>query len=436
MKILIKGKFILPITSPPIEDGFVTISGETIEKIGGIQELTHREDEFDIIVDGNLIVMPGFVNTHTHVAMVGFRGIRDDLPLMKWLNEYIWPLERELVTPEFIRVFLELGIMEMIESGTTCFADMYFFQMEAAKIVDKIGIRAFLAEGIIDYPTPNKPNPESQIEYTENFIKEFKDHPLITPCLGPHAPYSTSPWVFKRCREISDKYSVPILTHIAETTDEIEFIREKFGKTPVEHLRDISLLCERVVSAHSIYLTKEDMNIFRDYKVGVAHCPESNMKLASGCAPIPEYIQLGIKVGLATDGASSNNDLDMIGEMRTCALVHKLVKKDPTVIDAQTVVKMATLGGAEVLGISHMVGSLEPGKAADIITIEIGKTHLSPIFNPYSHIVYSSKSSDVRDVFVKGKPLMLDHNLLTLDKEKILHESEKYQLKIKKFLNL
>jgi len=417
MKIAILGSFVVPVSSPPFKNGGVLIEEGVIKKLGHRDEIL--TNDIDLVVDGNLIVMPGLINTHTHAAMVGFRGLADDLPLMEWLNNYIWPMEKSMVTPDFIKTFVELACLEMLLSGTTTFADMYFFQEDAATVIDKIGMRAVLAEGVIDFPTPCNPVPDKQIAYTEKFVKNWLNHPLITPAIGPHAPYSTSPSVYKKCHEISHKYGIPLLTHVAETKSEIKQVREKYGTTPVRHLNNIGVLSELTVAAHCVYLDDDDIETMAEKRCGVAHCPESNMKLASGIARIHVYLQHGVKVGLATDGASSNNDLDMFGEMRTTALLHKVSTGDPTVMPAERVLYIATLGAAEVLGLQNRVGSLEPGKEADIITIDLDSPHLLPVFDPVSHIVYAAKGSDVRDVFVRGNPIVLNKEPQTIDVEKL-----------------
>ena len=429
MKIALVGSFVVPISSPPFRNGGVLIEEGVIKKLGSRDEILI--EDIDLVVDGNLIIMPGFINTHTHAAMVGFRGLADDLPLMDWLNNYIWPMEKRMVNREFIRTFVELACLEMLLSGTTTFADMYFFQEDAAAVIDKVGMRAVLAEGVIDFPTPNNPDPEKQIAYTENFIKNWLNHPLITPAIGPHAPYSTSPSVYRRSHEISQKYRVPLLTHVAETKAEIKQINERYGTTPVRHLRSIGVLSELTVAAHCVYLDDEDINIMAESKSGIAHCPESNMKLASGIARVHEYLERGVKVGLATDGASSNNDLDMIGEMRTTALLHKVSTGDPTIMPAEKVLYIATLGAAEVVGLQDKVGSLEPGKEADIITIDLDSPHLMPVFDPISHVVYAAKGSDIRDVFIKGNPVVLNREPQTIDVERLFSRVKSFNEKMR-----
>ncbi len=424
MRIKILGRYLVPITSDPLENAGLLIEDGIITRMGPRREIQRLRA--DLVVDGPLLILPGLVNTHCHAAMVGFRGLADDLPLMTWLQEYIWPLENSLVTPRFVRVALQLALVEMIRGGTTLFADMYFFQEEAAKVVEEAGIRAVLGEGTIDFPTPAARTPEQQLARAEAFIRNWIGHPLVIPTVAPHAPYSTSPEIYRKSRELAEKYEVPLLTHIAETQDEVRQIQERYGTTPVRHLHQIGALYDRVVAAHSVWLDEEEMEIYRQQGVGVAHCPESNMKLASGVAPVGTYLARGIKVSLATDGACSNNDLDMIGEMRTAALLHKVHTLDPTVVSARQVVEMATLGGARVLGLEHRIGSLEVGKEADVITLDLSAPHLTPAYDPYSLVVYAAKASDVRDVFVRGNPLMLDRELQTLDEERILKEARRH----------
>lgn len=428
MKIAILGSYVVPVSSHPIKKAGILIEEGIIQKVGYRDEIL--KEEIDLIVDGNLIVMPGLINTHTHAAMVGFRGLADDLPLMEWLNNYIWPMEKSMVTPDFIKTFVELASLEMVLSGTTTFADMYFFQQDSAEVIDKIGLRAVLAEGIIDFPTPSKPTPEQQMAYAQEFISNWLNHPLITPAIGPHAPYSTSPSVYRLCYEISQKYGIPLLTHVAETRAEIDQVRERYGTTPINHLNTIGVLSELTVAAHCVYLDDMEIEILLEKGCGVAHCPESNMKLASGVAKVHKYLEHGLKVGLATDGASSNNDLDMFGEMRTTALLHKVSTGDPTVMSADKVLYLATLGAAEVLGLQNKVGSLEPGKEADVITLDLDSPHLMPVFDPISHIVYTAKGSDVRDVFVKGNPLLLNKEPQTIDVKKLVKKVKSFNLRM------
>lgn len=419
MKTLIRGDWILPITQEPIQDGALVIEGTSIVDIGKAEALIQRHPDARVVDRRPALVMPGLVNTHTHAAMIAFRGLADDLPLMTWLEKYIWPAEGQFVTEDFIRKAFPAALIEMIRSGTTTFADMYFFQNVAGEIVREIGMRAVLGEGIIDFPTPAASAPEEQLRRSEALIRQFQGDPLITPAVAPHAPYTCSPELLRKTRKLADHYGVLILTHIAETRAEVETIRERYGTTPVRHLEQLGFLDERVVGAHSVWVDDEEKDIYRKRDVAVAHCPESNLKLASGIAPIPDYIERGIRVGLGTDGNASNNDLDMIGEMRTAALIQKGVRFDPTVMDARKVVEMATLGGARVLGMEDRIGSLEIGKEADVVVVRMDAIHATPHYHPYSWLVYAAKSTDVDSVWVRGNALLLEGKIQPLDEEEV-----------------
>jgi len=419
MKTLIVGNWVLPITADPIPNGGVVVEGSHIVDVGPLETLRARYPDARVVDRRPAIVMPGLVNTHTHAAMIAFRGLADDLPLMEWLQNYIWPSESRFVNEQFIRTALPAALIEMVRSGTTTFADMYFFQDLAGEIVREFGMRAVLGEGVIDYPTPAAPTPEDQLRRSEALIQKFQGDPLVIPAVAPHAPYSCSVELLQKTRKLADRYGVLILTHIAETRKEVEIIRERYGTTPVRHLEGIGFLDDRVVGAHSVWVDDHEKEIYRKRDVAVAHCPESNLKLASGVAPIPDYLERGIRVGLATDGNASNNDLDMIGEMRTAALIHKGLRLDPTVMDARTVVEMATLGGARALHLEDRIGSLEAGKEADIVVLCTDAIHATPHYDPYSWIVYAAKSTDVDSVWVRGKALLLAGEIQGLEENAV-----------------
>jgi len=418
-KTLILADWVLPISRDPIQDGGVVIQGTQIVDVGLEAEMRARYPEAEVVDRRPAILLPGMVNTHTHAAMVGFRGIADDLPLMEWLEHYIWPAEKKFVTPEFIETTLPLALVEMVRSGTVAFADMYFFQEVAGELTAGFGMRAVLAEGVIDFPTPAAPDPNTQLKRVEQLIQTFRDHPLIQPAVGPHAPYTCKPEVLQASRELADQYNVLVLTHIAETRAEVETIRERYGTTPVRHLHNLGFLDRKVVGAHSVWVDDEERALYRETDTAVAHCPESNLKLASGVAPLMAYLNDGIRVGLGTDGVASNNDLDMIGEMRTAALLHKGVQLDPTVASARTMVEVATLGGARVLHLDDRMGTLEPGKEADLMLVRTDRSHAVPLFDPYSWLVYAAKTTDVDSVWVRGKPLLYKGEIQGLDEEAI-----------------
>lgn len=413
-----------------IEDGAMAIKDGEIIWIGKRRE--GEKFDFNRLIDGGYSVMtPGFINTHTHAAMVGFRGLADDLPLMKWLKEYIWPSEGKFVSREFIRDVLPLAIIEMLASGITTYADMYFFQDEAAKIAREMGIRAVLGEGLIDFETPSFKTPREALDFTQNFIKEWKGEEMIIPAVAPHAPYSCSKKLLLSSIELSNKYDVPCLIHIAETEDEVNEIRKRYGKTPVKYLEEIGFLSRNVVAAHSVWLDEDEIEIYKRYEVGVSHNPTSNLKLASGIAPVPEFLKKEIKIGIGTDGAASNNNLDFIEEIHITALIHKVKAMDPTVVSVWDVLYIATLGGAHVLGLQNKIGSLEPGKKADFVIFDLKKPHLTPMFNPASHLVYTAKSSDIKYVVVNGKIKMDKGDFPQFPVDEIMRRISEFSKKIK-----
>lgn len=381
-----------------------------------------RPDADEVIDARSGILIPGLINAHTHAAMVAFRGVADDLPLKEWLEDYIWPLEREKVTPDLIRSAMALACAEMALSGTTTFVDMYFFQDVAAEVVADFGLRAFLGEGVIDFPTPSAKDPQTGLRITRDFIEKWKGHPLIHPIVAPHAPYSCSESLLRECVHLARAYDVPLQIHLAEAEwERHQFLKEK-GKSPVRYLADLGGIWNAMSGAHMNYVDAEDIAIMRNFGASVAHNPESNMKLASGICPVPDYIQAGVNVGLGTDGAVSNNDLDMFGEMRTAALLHKIARRDPTAVSAKQALWMATRGGARLIGMERHLGSLEQGKLADLVLIRSDPPHLRNLIppdhsdpqlshgapasghpDPYSAIVYSAKSSDVDTVLVSGR---------------------------------
>ena len=414
-----------------LEAGTVVIKDGTIVAVGASESLKSNFKAKETINANGKIVMPGLINTHTHAAMVIFRGFADDLPTQEWLENYIWPAEAKYINAETVRLGTLLAIAEMIRSGTTTFNDMYFFEDEVAKAAKEAGIRAVVGEALLDFPTPNKKTPQEGLEYTEMLIQKWRDDPLITVAVAPHAPYTCSPEILKAAKNLSDKYNVRFHIHLSETEKEVNDIQEKYGLTPVGYMDSLGVLGDNVIAAHCVHLTEEDIQLIAHRKVGVAHDPESNMKLASGVAPIPDLLDAGVKIGLGTDGAASNNDLNMFEEMDTTAKLHKVFRHDPTVIDAQTVVEMATIGGARILGLDDQIGSIEEGKRADIIIINLNKPHTIPLYNPYSHIVYVIDGADVETVIIDGKTVMLNQKILTINEEEIIRDIRALAVRIK-----
>ena len=415
-----------------ITDGAVAVTADTISDAGTFQDISSKYSSDNIIDGKSKVIFPGLINTHTHAAMVYFRGLADDLPLQDWLEKHIWPAEGKWMSAEFVKDAVSLACLEMLRSGVTTYTDQYFFQSVAAKKVSKIGMRGVLGAGVIDFPfTGYAATVEDYFTNAENLINEFKDDELITPCIAPHATYTCSPENYQRSNEISEKYNVPIHTHVAETEFEISQIRERYGKTPIEHLDSIGLLTERFIAVHCVWLTDKDIEILAERKSGVSHCIESNLKLASGIAPVPKLLNAGVKVALGTDGAASNNDLSILGEMSTAAKVHKAASSDPTVLNSRTALLMATRNGADILGLGDITGSIKAGKKADLVVANLNKPHLTPIYDIYSHIVYSMHSSDIETVMVNGKIVIDQGRPTTLDEEEIMLKAKEWQEKIK-----
>lgn len=414
-----------------IEKGAVAIDKDNIIEIGKENKILEKYTSDKIIKINDSIIMPGLINTHTHAAMVYFRGIADDLPLNEWLNNHIWPAENKWLSSEFIKDAIELACLEMLKGGITTFNDMYFFNDSAAESCKRLGIRAVLGSGILDFPSVSAKTTEEYFENAVRFIQKWKNDELITPCIAPHAVYTCGPETLRKSAEIAEKMDVPIHIHLSETEWEVGEILLRYKKRPVEYLDELGFLNERVLAAHCIWLHDNEIELLANNKVGVSHCMESNLKLASGFAPVATMLSAGIKITFGTDGAASNNDLNIFSEMSTTAKVHKALSNNPTVLDAKSVVLMATRWGAEVLGLGNKTGSLEPGKSADLIIINLKKPHLRPIYNIYSHIVYSAMASDVEYVMVKGKFVIEKRRHANIDEEEILFKAKKWGEKIR-----
>ncbi|OGF27897.1 hypothetical protein A2303_05905 [Candidatus Falkowbacteria bacterium RIFOXYB2_FULL_47_14] len=427
--LMIKAKYVLPMDEKlsVIRDGLVVIEKNKILAVGTEIELGDKYVAEETVDTGNSILIPGLINTHTHAAMSYFRGLADDLPLDDWLTKHIWPAEAKFVNADFVRRSSELAILEMIKSGITCFNDMYFFARETAETAKKTGIRCVLGEGIIGFPTNRCKNHEEALDETGKMRADYKDEELVSIALNPHSIYACGREILSAVKAIADKLDLPIHMHVSETKKEADDCREKHGKSPVEYLDSFGFLSSRVIAAHSVWLGENDLDIYKERGVKVSHDPVSNMKLASGTAPISAMLKRGITVGLGTDGAASNNTLDMFSEMRTCALLHKINNMDPTVLSAREIVKMATIDAARVLGIDGKIGSLETGKRADLITVNLDKPHLTPLYDPYSHLIYCANSSDVDNVIINGKIIMRNRVVKTMDEERILKEVNEFQ---------
>lgn len=420
-----------------IEDGVVGIKNGVIQFVEARTVKPRKKDisqySADDFVDANGgIVMPGLINSHAHLPMSLFRGLADDLPLSDWLNDYIFPAEQKHISSETVRIGTLLSCAEMLLSGTTTCCDGYFYEDEVAAALIETGLRAVLAQGVIDYPAPGVPDSSKNVETAVAFVNKWKNRsPLITPSIFCHSPYTCSADTLKKAKQAADSLGVRFQIHVAETEQEADQIREMHGMSPVKYLDSLGVINDNTLISHAVWIDEDDIKILVNRNARIVHCPESNMKLASGVAPIQAMIGKGICVGLGTDGCASNNNLDLFAEMDSAAKLHKVFKKDPTVMNAKTVVRMATIEGAQALGIGGLTGSLEPGKQADIIIIDTNKPHLTPMYHPESHVVYVVNGSDVSDVFVAGKALMRNYAPVYLDVDDIMQQAVAVGLAIK-----
>lgn len=422
MDLLIKNGMVVTMNKKMeiIDQGFVLIKDDKITESGDLKDCSGLNVDRVIDACGG-IIMPGLINTHTHASMTLFRGLADDLPLMEWLEDHIFPAEAGLNKDKVYKGAM-LACAEMILSGTTCFCDMYLFEDQVAQAAKDAGMRAVVGEVLYDFPSPNYGMLEKGFEYVENMIEKYMNDPLITPAVEPHSTYLCAPELLKRASDIANKNNIPLIIHVAETLNEQGQIKEKYNKTPVQFLNDLGVLSSNLVACHSVHLSDDDIKLYKKNNVKVAHCPESNMKLASGIAPVPEMLKNGICVGLGTDGCASNNDLDLFLEMDKTAKLHKVFSLDPEVINAKTTVKMATIDGARTLGLGDITGSIEPGKRADIIIVDTKKPHLVPMYNPYSHLVYSVTGSDVAASIINGQIVMENNKIFTMDVNKVMDD--------------
>lgn len=414
-----------------IESGAVAVEKDKIVAVGTADEIARQFSSKQIINADGKVIIPGLINTHTHIPMTLFRGIADDLDLQEWLTKYIFPAEAKNVTEDFVRVGTRLGLAEMIRGGTTTYCDMYYFEDAVADETSKAGVRGVLGETIIDFPVPDNKTWDEALAYTEKFVKKWQGNPLIVPAIAPHAPYTVSEGHLKQARALSDKLDAPLVIHLAEAESETEFIKKnQKGMRPIEYVEKIGFLNNRVIAAHVIQANEAELEILERRGVGIAHNPQSNMKLAAGVAPVPLMLKMNLPVGLGTDGAASNNDLSLWEEMDTAAKLHKIFAKDPKVVTAEQVFEMATIRGARALHLENLIGSIEAGKRADIVIVDFDDLHQTPFYNVYSSLVYATKASDVRDVIINGKIVMRDKRLLTLFENDIKKDANAYRKKI------
>ena len=413
-----------------IENGGVAIKGGRIVAVDDTADIDRQYAAQNVIDASGKVVIPGLINGHTHVPMTLFRGIADDLDLQEWLTKYIFPAEAKNVTEDFVRVGTRLGLAEMIRSGTTTYCDMYYFEDAIADETFKAGMRGVLGETVIDFPVADNKTYEAGLAYSEKFIQKWKGNALIVPAIAPHAPYTVSEAHLKAARALSDRLGAPIVTHISETKREVDDSLKAKGASPVDYLNRIGFLNDRVIAAHMVWPMGDELGLLKKLGVGIVHNPQSNMKLASGTAPVPEMLRENLPVGLGTDGAASNNDLNLWEEMDTAAKLHKLISNDPKVVTAEEAFEMATIRGARAMHLEKEIGSIEKGKRADIVIVDLDALNQTPFYNIYSDLVYATKADDVRTVIIEGRVIMRDRRLLTLNEEIIKADARRYREKI------
>jgi 5-methylthioadenosine/S-adenosylhomocysteine deaminase len=425
--IIIEGGTLLTMADgeDPLPGARVLISGDRIEEVSTRQNSPLPETNALISAE-DAIILPGLINAHGHSPMTIFRGLADDLPLKTWLFDYIFPAEAKHLDPDTVYWGSLLGCLEMIASGTTTAVDGYFFADQIVRAADMAGIRALVGQGVIDFPAPGVPDPKKNLDVGMAFLERwinFSDR--IIPGLFCHSPITCSASTLRQAHEISTRFNLPLQIHLSETQEELEEIVGKTQLRPAFFLDELSLLNSNLIAAHAVHVNDEEIDLLASREVRIAHCPESNMKLGSGIAAVPQMLGKGMTVGLGTDSCASNNNLDLFGEMDTAAKLAKVAFLDPTLLDAKSVVKMASIGGAQLIGLENEIGTIEKGKKADIIIISTKTPHMTPIYNPYSQIVYSATGADVRDVIINGRIVYRDKQFTTLDKAEILNEVEK-----------
>jgi len=414
-----------------LSPGAVAIVGQSIVAVDTPQAIAARFAAADIVQADGAVVMPGLINTHGHAPMVMYRGLADDLKLMDWLQKYIFPAEAKTVSPEMVRIGTRLAALEMLQSGTTLHTDMYYFEEEVAKATKEAGIRGVLGQTIIGFPVADAKTPAEGLARAERFMLAFRGDALVVATVAAHSMYTVDAETLKATRGLAAKYGVPLLTHLAETRDEVDESMAKHKLSPAAYFESVGFWDTPAVAAHGVHLSDADIAILLRHRVALSHNPESNMKLASGAAPVTKSLKAGLAVGLGTDGAASNNDLDMFEAMRQAAFLNKLSEGDPTAASAQTVLEMATLGGAAALGMADRIGSLEAGKLADLIVVSMRSARQTPMYNPVSHLVYATRGDDVRTTIVNGRIVMRDRRVLTLNPGAVLADARRLAARVR-----
>lgn len=434
---IISGRYVLTMDAQRrvIENGAVAVRGNGILAVGPRAEIDRaytaprRRDH----PDG--LVLPGLINTHTHAPMALLRGLADDLALQEWLEKFIFPAEARNVDPEFVRWGTRLACLEMALSGTTTYADMYYFEEVIAEATKEAGLRGVLGQTVIRFPVPDARTPADALRRAEAFLKRFQNDPLIVPAVAPHAVYTNADETLQAARALANRYGMPLLIHLSETKKENDDLLAQRNLTPTQLLEQLGALEGRTLAAHAVWATEADRAILQRRNVGVAHCPSSNMKLASGVAPVMDMLRRDMAIGLGTDGpAGSNNDFFLMEEMNLAANLQKVILADPRALNARQAVEMATIRGARALGMDKLIGSLESGKRADLVVLGLDRPHAVPLYDPYSQVVYALKSSDVRDVWVDGKEIVRNRRMLTLNETQVLAKAREYADKVRRSL--
>ncbi|NOZ42227.1 MAG: amidohydrolase [Alphaproteobacteria bacterium] len=431
--LIVHGRYVVTMNDARqvIENGAVAIRDGAIVGVDTDRRIAAEFSANKEISGKNRILMPGLINGHNHAAMVLFRGMADDLPLMPWLKKYIFPMEARFVDPEFIRVGVRLACMEMIRSGTTTFVDMYFYPNEDAKVIESCGLRAIIGAATIDYPSPGFKGWDDSFAAAVKFVKNYKSKSgRVIAAFAPHSPYTVSAQHLAELSRVAKKMDAPVTIHLSETRAELGIIEKRYHTTPVLLLKTQGLLSNKLIAVHLVYPTEEEIKLLAKYKVGVIHNPTSNLKTAAGVSPVPEMLRQGVTMGLGTDGAASNNNLNMWRAIRLAALIHKGVEHDATVMPAETVLDMATREGAKAIGLGKVTGDLVVGKRADLIQLDISSAHMTPLYNVYSQLVYAAAGSDVVTTIVDGHILLENGKFLTLDADKTIRDANKMAAKI------
>ncbi|PLX63092.1 TRZ/ATZ family hydrolase [Sedimenticola selenatireducens] len=432
---LIFARWIIPVVPDQqvLEEHALAIHGGTILEILPAEQARTKYHPKSLHELPQHALIPGLINAHTHASMSLMRGLADDLPLMSWLNEHIWPAEGRWISEEFIADGTRLAVAEMLRGGTTCFNDMYFFPEVTGKVCAAAGMRAVVGLIIIDFPSAWASGPDEYIRRGLEVQDQFRNHGLISTAFAPHAPYTVSDQPFERIRVLADELEIPIHMHVHESRDEITQGISRYGNRPIERLQQLGLISPALTAVHMTQLEAEEIDLFAESGASVVHCPESNLKLASGFCPVAKLHRAGINIAIGTDGAASNNDLDMFSEMRSAALLAKGVADDASAIPAHTALRMATLNGAIALGMGERTGSLEPGKAADITAVDLGSLETQPLYHPISQLVYATGRDKVTDVWIAGKPVLHNGRLTTLDQREIISRAAEWQGRISEF---